>query len=211
MIEREAGGLGRLEADFGLELSAEQKHRVRIYIEKLRQWNAHINLTSIERVEEHLRLNFFEAFWAAREFLEEGMRVADVGAGAGFPGLAMKIYRPSVAVTLIEPNYKKAVFLKEVARALELAAPVFEGRGEDFRKWDEVDLAAFRALRPSPELIGQLAGAGVRLLLFEGRGGLADKRVTVIREARVPLSEQRWVRLAEVGSPSEPERNARSA
>lgn len=191
--------LARLEAAFGLALSPEQKHRVRVYIEKLRQWNAHINLTAIDRVEEQLRLNFFEAFWAAGEFLGEGSRVADVGTGAGFPGLAMKIYRPGLEVTLIEPNYKKVVFLKETARALELAVSVFSGKGEEFKEWEGVDVAVFRALRPPRELLKRLAGSGVRLLLFEGQEGLRDERVKVIREARVPLSDQRWVRLAEVG------------
>jgi len=198
VIEGKESALGRLEAGFGLELSAEQKHQVRIYIEKLRKWNAHVNLTAIERVEEHLRLNFFESFWAAREFLGGEARLADVGTGAGFPGLAMKLYRPSLEVTLIEPNYKKAVFLKETARALEAVVHVFTGRGEDFGGWKEVDLAAFRALRPSRALIARLGALGIRLLLFEGEEGLVSGGVRVIREARVPLSEQRWVRLAEV-------------
>ncbi|MFB3903836.1 MAG: 16S rRNA (guanine(527)-N(7))-methyltransferase RsmG [Acidobacteriota bacterium] len=199
MSEQEGkGGLARLEAAFGLVLSAAQKHRVRVYIDMLRQWNTHVNLTGIERVEEHLRLNFFEAFWAAREFLEEGSSLADVGTGAGFPGLAMKVYRPCLQVTLIEPNYKKVVFLKEAARALELAVPVFAGRGEEFSRWEEVDVAAFRALRPPPGLLTRLARGGVRLLLFEGREGLRDGRIRVLREARVPLSKQRWVRLARI-------------
>ncbi len=199
MIEgEEKTALGRLEAAFGLDLSAEQKHRVWLYIEKLRQWNAHVNLTGIERVEEHLRLNFFEAFWAAREFLTGGERLADVGTGAGFPGLAMKIYRPALEVTLIEPNYKKAVFLKETSRALELAVSVFAGKGEEFARWEEVDIAAFRALRVPRALLRRLAGSEIRLLLFEGLEGLQDERVKVIRAARVPLSEQRWVRLVEL-------------
>jgi 16S rRNA (guanine(527)-N(7))-methyltransferase RsmG len=191
-------GVAGLEAAFGLELSAEQKQGVRIYIEKLRQWNAHVNLTAIERVEEHLRLNFFEAFWAAREFLEAGERVADVGSGAGFPGLAMKIYRPALGVTLIEPNFKKAVFLKETARTLGLRVSVFIGKGEEFGGWDEMDVAAFRALRPPARLLRRLAGSKTRLLLFEGQEGLREGGLRVIREARVPLSEQRWVRLAEM-------------
>jgi len=198
VTEKVGTALGQLEAAFGLELSAEQRHRVRVYIEKLRKWNAHVNLTAIERVEEHLRLNFFEAFWAAREFLEDGTRLADVGAGAGFPGLAMKIYRASLQVTLIEPNYKKAVFLKEAARELELAVEVFIGKGEAFAEWDDVDVVTFRALRPSREVVQRLAGTGVRLLLFEGQQGLREGRVRLIQEARVPLSEQRWVRLVEV-------------
>lgn len=198
MIEGEETALGKLEAAFRLELSAEQKHRVRVYIEKLRQWNEHVNLTAIERVDEHLRLNFFESFWAAEHFLDPSTRVADVGSGAGFPGLAMKIYRPGLQVTLIEPNYKKVVFLKETSRALGVTVSVFEGKGEDFPKWDEVDVAAFRALHVAPALLKRFAGSGSRLLLFEGQEGLQNKRVRVIREARVPLSEQRWVRLAEV-------------
>jgi len=193
----EGSALLQLEEAFGLELTADQKHRVRVYIEQLRRWNRHINLTSIDRVEEHLRLNFFEAFWAVREFLGERVGLADVGTGAGFPGLAMKIFRPGLAVTLIEPNYKKAVFLKETARTLALTVEVFVGKGEEFSGWDQVELAVFRALRPPAALLRVLRSRGIPLLLFEGQEGLADAGFRLSREARVPLSEHRYVRLLE--------------
>ncbi|HXK59142.1 MAG TPA: 16S rRNA (guanine(527)-N(7))-methyltransferase RsmG [Acidobacteriota bacterium] len=195
MTNRDEGVLVRLERAFGLTLTAEQRHQVRIYVEELRRWNRRINLTAIDRVDEHLRLNFFEAFWAAREFVGTDVRLADVGAGAGFPGLAMKIYRPELPVTLLEPNYKKAIFLKEMARQLELGVSVLAVRGEEFDDWNEVNLACFRALRPSAELLDRLASRGVDLLLFEGRQGVRNSRFRLVREAKVPLSEHRQIRL----------------
>jgi 16S rRNA (guanine527-N7)-methyltransferase len=190
------GCLRRLESMFGVRLEAEQKRRVRVYLEMLRRWNRRINLTSIERVEDQLRLNFFESFWAAREFLPAASRLADVGSGAGIPGLALKIYRPDTALVLIEPNYKKAVFLKEACRELGLPSEVFTGKGEDYPDWEGIGLASFRALKPPAPLLERLAGIGVELLLFEGREELAIPGYRRRSRRAVPGSLNRFVSLA---------------
>ena len=72
---------------------------------------------------------FLEAFWAAQNFLPDKTPLGDVGSGAGFPGLAMKLYRPSLQVTLIEKSYKKVVFLREVSGKLGLEVDVFSRQG----------------------------------------------------------------------------------
>jgi 16S rRNA (guanine(527)-N(7))-methyltransferase RsmG len=201
MSEAPAGYLAELERGFGLTLAAGQKRQMRVYLAMLARWNQQINLTAIERVDEQLRLNFFESFWAAREFLPAACRLADVGSGAGIPGLALKLYRPGIELVLIEPNYKKAVFLKEACRELGLAAEVFTGKGEDYPDWDRVEWASFRALKPSTLLLGQLAKAGVALLLFEGREELPVPGYRRRRKAAVPGSANRFVSLA---APEEP-------
>ncbi len=119
------------------------------YIDILLRWNARINLTAIRNPEEIVTRHFGESLFAASHLFPRvyerpsaspvvdfdfdpvndqrpttsdraAERVADVGAGAGFPGLPMKLWAPNIALTLIESNHKKATFLREVARALTL-------------------------------------------------------------------------------------------
>ena len=94
-----------------------------------------MNLTAETDPGKLLRLHFLEAFWASREFFVPGLRFADVGTGAGFPGMAMKLYRPGLKATLIEKNYKKAVFLRHLAGQLALDVDVFHGTAEEFPGW----------------------------------------------------------------------------
>lgn len=106
------------------------------YLGTLLRWNARMNLTAVRDPEEALTRHFGESlFLASRLFPTAAAakgRVVDVGSGAGFPGLALRIYAP-VAVTLIESKERKAVFLREVARQLKFSdVVVFAGRAEDY-------------------------------------------------------------------------------
>jgi len=90
------------------------------YIELLFRWNQKINLTAITDLEEIISRNFAESFFGARWLGPEAGRYCDVGSGAGFPGLALKLVRPAWHATLLEPTVKKAAFLSEVGRTLGL-------------------------------------------------------------------------------------------
>src|SRR5208283_3749668 len=95
--------------------------------------------------------------------------LADVGSGAGFPGIPMKLFAPHLALTLIESNNKKATFLREVIRALELDnAKVFSGRAE---RWDRTaDIVTLRAVehfeRALPAAAKLVADGGTLCLLI---------------------------------------------
>ena len=192
----DASRLSELEGIFGVELNAEQRHQVRVYLETLTRWNRRINLTSIDRVEEQLRLSFFEAFWAARLFVPEVSRMADIGSGAGFPGVPVKIFRPGVEMTLIEPSGKKAVFLEEGCRSAGIQVTVFGGRAEDFGGWDGVRLATVRALKLSPLLERRLQASGVHLLVFHGSASeVNEERFVLARQEAVPGTNNRFVSL----------------
>lgn len=95
-----------------LNLQIEQIQR---YIAILLLWNEQLNLTTITDPHEILTRNFAEAAVALPHLPTEG-RLADVGSGAGFPGLALKIFLPNLQVLLIEQNTKKATFLSEAIR-----------------------------------------------------------------------------------------------
>jgi len=103
-------------------LSVSQLQRISTYIDILLRWNARVNLTAIRDPEQIVTRHFGESLFTARHLFVRNAHVgtADLGSGAGFPGIPLKIWAPDIALTLIEPNHKKAVFLREVARCLTL-------------------------------------------------------------------------------------------
>ncbi len=100
---------------FGLNLPSAQAGQILDYLHLLLRWNQKINLTAIRDPEECVTRHFGESLFVARHMeLHDGL--LDIGSGAGFPGLALKIAFPRIAVTLLEPVAKKRAFLKEAAR-----------------------------------------------------------------------------------------------
>jgi 16S rRNA (guanine527-N7)-methyltransferase len=117
-------------------LQESQLNQISIYIDLLLRWNARINLTAIRNEEEIVTRHFGESFFMARHLFplqalegapsklrlggsgRVGSSVLDIGSGAGFPALPLKIWSPNLHLTLIESNHKKSAFLREVARAL---------------------------------------------------------------------------------------------
>jgi 16S rRNA (guanine527-N7)-methyltransferase len=121
------------------ELNPGQLRSISTYIEFLLRWNARFNLTAVRDPESIVRRHFGEALFLAACLFPSStqepsghspaQRVLDLGSGAGFPGLPLKIYVPGLRLTLVEANHKKAAFLKEVIRALNLSGvSVFAGR-----------------------------------------------------------------------------------
>jgi 16S rRNA (guanine527-N7)-methyltransferase len=103
------------------------------YMTLLKKWNQTIPLTSIEEDTEIVARHFGESLFAGSLLPMERGRLADVGSGAGFPGLPLKIAFPELHVTLVEPNIKKCAFLREVQAALGLSGvEVVRTRYEDF-------------------------------------------------------------------------------
>lgn len=185
-----------LETRFGLTLDQTQRNGVRTYLRLLAKWNSRVNLTRVARTEDRLRFHFFESFWLAERFLEPSQSVADVGTGAGFPGMAMQLYRPSLSLTLIEKNFKKTVFLREVARALSLRARIVHGEAENVADWEGIQLVTVRGLKPSPGLTEALADRGIPLLALHGeKSSETLKGRPRVRRERVPGSRRRYATL----------------
>jgi 16S rRNA (guanine527-N7)-methyltransferase len=115
-----------LEPFIEASLSESQLNQISMYIDLLIRWNARINLTAIRKEEEIVTRHFGESFFLASHVfpfpspLSAPPQVLDIGSGAGFPALPLKIWAPQIHLTLIESNHKKATFLREVARALIL-------------------------------------------------------------------------------------------
>ncbi|HSR49227.1 MAG TPA: RsmG family class I SAM-dependent methyltransferase [Acidobacteriota bacterium] len=181
---------------FDVELDAGQIEAMERYWDLLAKWNRRLSLTAVKSYPELLEFHFFEGFLAADRLLraDEGC-LADIGAGAGLPGLAFALLRPALDVRLLESNQRKGVFLNQAVRACRLNSRVFSGRAEDYTAWDEVDAASVRALKTSSALEGMLAERGIPLLALHGRQVPVSGRVDYETEerVRVPGSRNRWV------------------
>jgi len=107
-------------------LSDQQLESLAVYLELLVKWNSKLNLTAIRDPNEIVTRHFGESLFAARKVFPSGDSTQtaigtaiDVGSGAGFPGLPTKLWVPSLKITLVESNQRKATFLREVIRALK--------------------------------------------------------------------------------------------
>jgi 16S rRNA (guanine527-N7)-methyltransferase len=154
------------------DLTQSQLTKISTYINILTKWNERTNLTSVRDPEEIARRHFGESLFAAIHLLEADstLRVIDVGSGAGFPGLVLKIYSPKVKLTLIEAHSKKNTFLREVVRMIGFTGvEVYLGRAEEFP--DKADLVTLRAVEKFESILpvaGSLADVGGRLAAMIG-------------------------------------------
>ena len=172
------------------------------YLALLARWNATYNLTAIRDPREMLAKHLLDSL-AMRPFVRGLHTLADLGTGPGLPGIPLAIATPSLQVTLVESNGKKARFLREAVRQLKLSnVQVAESRIEAFRPDATFDAITARALATLPlilELGGHLPGADGRLLAMKGvlpedeiAALPAGWRVAAIHPLRVPgLSAER--------------------
>ena len=104
---------------YGIATSPALAGAIRTYISMLVRWNSRISLTTVVDPVEILKFHFGESLFAISKVPISFGRLADVGSGAGFPGLPLGIFLPDLEVVLIESNVKKAAFLSEVIRELK--------------------------------------------------------------------------------------------
>jgi 16S rRNA (guanine527-N7)-methyltransferase len=140
-------------------LSDVNVEQIQRYSALLLLWNEKLNLTAIDNPTEIISRHFGDSMLGLPCLPEKG-RLADVGSGAGFPGLALKIFRPEVEVLLIEQNTKKSAFLNEAIRAVGLTgATVQRGNYLDLpASLPKFDRIAARALGDYRQLLGWARG-----------------------------------------------------
>ena len=164
---------------YGVSATADICSAIRTYISLLLHWNRTISLTAVTDHLEVLRFHFGESMFAASSIANRNGRLADVGSGAGFPGIPLKLALPALEVILIESNAKKAAFLAEAIRELGLErTEIYRGRFEDFRaEGPEFDFVTARAIGRHEELIKWAFGAiklGGSLILWLGADDAAQ-------------------------------------
>jgi 16S rRNA (guanine527-N7)-methyltransferase len=149
---------------YDLRLRTHYVYKLLIYIELLREWNSHVNLVAAAPAEVWVRRHLAESLYLTRAESLTGS-LLDVGSGAGFPGLPLKIVFPDLAMTLLEPIAKKRAFLKEVVRACGLA-------GVDVRRERVGEYHAERGFSStSSRAVGHFAGLISEMVRLTAVGG----------------------------------------
>lgn len=184
-------------------LSKEQLQQLSTYLDLLLHWNARINLTAVRQPDEIVTRHFGESLFAAQHLFpsrqtETAKNLIDFGSGAGFPGLPIKISVPEIELVLVESNQKKATFLREVIRRLDLhGAGVFSERAENLDiRADTVTLRAVERFEKSLPVAARLVALNGRLALLIGDAQIksATELITEFKWAkpiRIPRSENR--------------------
>ena len=202
-------------------LSPAQLQSISTYIDILIRWNARVNLTAIRDPDQIVTRHFGESLFAARHLFPGSLyggtaerssapqgrqpSVADVGSGAGFPGVPIKLWAPHISLTLIESNQKKATFLREVVRALTLTdINITTNRAEALAS-GTFDLVTLRAVESFAAILPVAASLVVptgRLALLIGTSQLDPARSALPQFAwsspkPIPMSRNRILAVAE--------------
>ena len=149
--------------------------RIEQYLQLLLKWNQKINLTAEKDPEEILKKHVFDSLQYSRAF-EPGFRVMDIGSGAGFPGIPLKIIFPELQLVLVESQRKRCSFLETVVRDLEMEqVKVFNARAEDIsgNQAGQFDLVIFRAVSGVQECLNlseRFLPSGGRVVLKKNPG-----------------------------------------
>jgi 16S rRNA (guanine527-N7)-methyltransferase len=179
-------------AELGLAPSAQAVEQLLDYLELLSRWNAAYNLTAVRDPLAMVTSHLLDSLAVAH--LVRGERLADIGSGAGLPGIPLAILSPERQVTLIDANGKKTRFLREVVRALRLVNVRIEAqRVENVSgEFDTVTARAFASIADMLRLAGHLLAADGILLALKGQ--LHKEEILALPEGYI-VSEVKALRV----------------
>lgn len=119
-------------AGCGVKITPAQEEQFRIYADLLVEWNKKVNLTAVTDPEGIAAKHFLDSILILNYAeIPRGESVVDIGTGAGFPGVPLKIMRPDLRLTLLDGLNKRLVFLAEVTKALGIEAEIVHARAEE--------------------------------------------------------------------------------
>lgn len=164
-----------------IECSPKQQEQFVRYAQLLQEWNEKMNLTAITEWEEVLEKHFYDSLVPFTGMTLDAVHLCDVGAGAGFPSLPLKIMNPQLKITILEPLNKRVVFLKEVCRQLQLdQVECLNVRAEDYARehreaFDLVTARAVANLRVLSELCLPLVKKNGKFIAMKGAAGFEEQ------------------------------------
>ena len=134
----------------GISVTDQQLSLLNIYYEEIIKYNSHTNITRIVEKEDIYLKHFYDSLTIVKAIdLNNVDNMIDIGTGAGFPGIVIKIFYPNIKLTLLDSNNKKTKFLTQVVEVLNLKdVIIINGRAEDYAKnhLNEYDLCVSRAV-----------------------------------------------------------------
>ncbi len=197
--------------ELGVTLTNEQANSFFVYAAELRKWNRRINLTAITNERDVIVKHFLDSLSYLKGFAPSpGLRLLDMGSGAGFPAIPLKIACPELSVTLVESVKKKASFLRHIIRTLALEqTEVKDVRTEELpenarKSYDVITARAFSDIKSAASAgVGFLKTGGV-IVLSRGGEETADesdlRSLDLVSEAKheliLPFSDYKrtvWV------------------
>ncbi|MBO4562880.1 MAG: 16S rRNA (guanine(527)-N(7))-methyltransferase RsmG [Clostridia bacterium] len=162
------------------DVTQDQADKFVKYYNLLLKWNAKVNLTRITLPEEVAQKHFADSVLGA-SLIPEGARVVDVGTGAGFPGVPLKIVRPDIELVLVDSLGKRINFLRELCGAIGVDAETIHARAEDAARDPKLregfDIALSRAVAPMnilTELTLPFVKVGGASLMYKGSGAAEE-------------------------------------
>ena len=196
----------KLLAPYGIDPAPELAEMIRTYVSLLLGWNSKIALTTVRDPDEIVQRHFGESFFASSALGTGKGQLADIGTGAGFPGIPIRMVSAGLTVVLVESNSKKAAFLHEVMRRLGLSdIEIVKSRMEEVKRSD-FDFITARALGDYVKLLqwarDSLKPSGKLGLLV---GGEETVRLSTVKgwnwdqPHKIPTSKGRFVL---VGNPA---------
>ena len=164
--------------ELGIELTEDQLNKLNRFYELLKNWNEKMNLTRIIEEEDVYLKHFYDSLTIARVVnLKEKETLCDVGTGAGFPGLVIKIVYPNLKVTLVDSLLKRVKYLNDVIKQLNLKnVEAIHVRGEDFR--GSFDVVTSRAVANIEKLLDYTMHLVNKNGVFVAMKGNIDKEIT---------------------------------
>lgn len=183
-------------SEIGITTMPEQVSSFMGYLSLIKKWQKAYSLTSLRTDEDIIIKHFMDSCLYLKALREGSLSLADIGSGAGFPGIPIKIIRPELDVYLIEPSRKKTAFLRHTIRALGLKGiSVIEQRVEDIKD-RQFDIAVTRALWSIKEFIAKVSPVVKKDgLLIMSKGPKVKEEIGEIRvdyeimPVKLPLSE----------------------
>ena len=186
--------------ELGIDLSERETALFMVYLGRLRVWNEKINLTAVKTDRDIVIKHFLDSITPA-EMIGKHAKLLDIGSGAGFPGVPLKIVRPDLEVTLVESSGKKVAFLKDLIRKLGLEKlRAVTVRAEDpenalpRRSFDCVITRAVGSMRHVLELSFPYVKEDGEIILMRGKAGAEEfygsgleAKLTLVRDKSMTL------------------------
>jgi len=196
----------RARETFGLDLSAQELERIDQFVELLNRWASRVNLVAARSAQDLIDRHVLDSL-ALTTLTRSVTAAADLGSGAGFPGILMAITAPRTRVHLFESRLRRVAFLKEAVRVVDLAnVNVWPIRGERWQTKEKPELVAVRGLRSDVAAAAARSmltiGGTLALMRKQTAGHLSDHNYEEVGQVsyRLPRGEEHEIRMLRLRS-----------